>query len=348
MLLKKIILHNFRNFTGNTFTFNPRLTFIFGKNARGKTNLLEAINFLLKGAGFRDTKEEELIKLGELESTVEGELIGDNDSVSVRIDFAKKKLDLVKNFYLGKTRKIRNFYLKEVIPVVLFSPEQIEIIIGPPSLRRDYFDHLLSITDPVYKSRLNNYHQALRKRNKILETIYDEAELREQLLFWNKYLIENGQYITKKRDEYAQFLNSHKRIDSKIFSIKYQKNEINLERIEEYFSEEKRLRRTIVGPQKDDFQIYLGEMNVNLYGARSEERLAIFWLKLNELNFYEKIYGKKPILLLDDIFSELDKDNQRLILLIIKDYQTVTTSTNRSLLDLIDFSDDGSYHTIDL
>ena len=126
MLLKKIILHNFRNFTGNTFTFNPRLTFIFGKNARGKTNLLEAINFLLKGAGFRDTKEEELIKLGELESTVEGELIGDNDSVSVRIDFAKKKLDLVKNFYLGKTRKIRNFYRSAFPASGLFRPSVVD------------------------------------------------------------------------------------------------------------------------------------------------------------------------------------------------------------------------------
>lgn len=348
MYLKKIFLTNFRNFNKKDFRFNLNLTFVLGKNSQGKTNLLEGINLLLKGAGFRDSKEEELIKIGDREALVEGELEIHGQSSSYRIGLIKKKVGLEKNYYLDRTKKLRNVYLKEVMSAVLFSPEQIEIIIGPPAIRRDYFDKFLSATDFLYKNKLNNYNQALRKRNRVLETIHDISKLQEQLQFWNKYLEENAKYIISKREEYIVFLNNHKKVDSKIFSITYKKNIFNENRASDQLSEEMRLRKTIIGPQRDVFQIFLGDLDVNLFGSRSEERLALFWLKLNELKYLEKLTKKKPILLLDDIFSELDSDNQKLVLNLIDDYQTVATSTDKSLLSLIKFSNHTSDNTINL
>ena len=348
MYLSQISLTNFRNFDRKVFKFDTRFTFVFGKNSQGKTNLLEAINMLLKGAGFRDSKEEELIKLVTQHASVEGKLIDDDQNISFKIDLVKKDYGLEKNYYLGRTKKTRHLYLKEVMSAVLFSPEQIEIIIGPPAIRRNYFDKFLSSTDPVYKTRLNNYYQALKKRNRIFERVHNENELKEELEFWNQYLIDNGSYLTEKRKKYAEFLNSNKKIDSKVFSVKYNENVFNKTRLTEYFHEEKRLRKTLIGPQRDNFQIYLADLDVNLYGSRSEERLALFWLKMNELKYWEGLTKKKPILLLDDIFSELDIDNQRLVISLIGNYQTVATSTDRTLLKLIDFSNNAADHTIDL
>lgn len=346
MYLKKIFLTNFRNFSQRDFRFSPGLTFVLGKNSQGKTNLLEGINLLLKGTGFRDSKEEELIKLGSTEASVEGELGIDGQNSTYRIDLIKKAIALEKNYYLDRTKKHRGVYLKEVISAVLFSPEQIEIIIGPPGIRRDYFDKFLSATDSYYKNKLNNYNQALRKRNKVLETIHDRNKLEEQLLFWNEYLEENANYIIQKREEYTTFLNKHKKVDSKIFSMIYKKNIFDSKKAKEYLSKEMRTRKTLIGPQRDVFQIFLADLDVNLFGSRSEERLALFWLKLNELKYWENLTKKKPILLLDDIFSELDFDNQKLVLNLINDYQTVATSTNKSLLSLVKFPNDSSHYTI--
>lgn len=348
MYLSQISLTNFRNFVRSDFKLDDRLTFVLGKNSQGKTNLLEGINVLLKGGGFRDSKEEELIKLENSETSVEGRLTIGNSVGLFKVDLIKKKGGLEKNYFLNKTKKNRNVYLKEVMSAVLFSPEQIEIIIGPPVNRRDYFDRFLSATDIIYREKLNNYNQALRKRNKILETIKDINRLLDQLDFWNKYLEENGRYITKKRDEYTSFLNSNKKVDSKVFSVDYKKNIFDSQKTKDLAASEMRLRKTLIGPQRDNFQFYLGELDVNLYGSRSEERLALFWLKLNELRYWEKLTKKKPILLLDDIFSELDADNQRLVLSLIGDYQTVATSTDKSLIKLIKFSNHSAYHSINL
>lgn len=353
MILKSIFFYHFRNFKEKQFKINPCFTAIFGKNACGKTNLLEGIYFLLRGEGFRETREEELIIFDKKEAHVEGVLEDGKNKNIFRISLTNNEY-LEKNYYLAKTKKNRQFYFKDILPVVLFSPEQIEIINGTPSIRRDYFDKFLSGIDTEYRKRLINYSQALRKRNKILEKTFDIVNLKQELKFWNDYLINQGNYLINKRRKYVEYLNQNKKIDSEEFFIEYESNDINIERFNKYFDHEIKIRKTLIGPQKDDFKIYLinhlssNGRNIHFYGSRSEQRLALFWLKINELKYLESFFKKKPILLLDDIFSELDKDNQKLIFNLIGDYQTVVTSTEKDLLKLINLSYHRSYDAIDL
>lgn len=342
MLLKQVSLHNFRSFDDKLFNLNPFLTIVVGENARGKTNLLEGMYFLIQGVGFRESREEELIHFEKNNSWVEGVFGLKDISFQFKVSFSKKALGVEKNFFINKTKKRYFQYLKEQTKVVLFTPEQIDMIIGAPSLRRDYFNKLISFYNFEYKKRLDNFNNALRRRNKILEKYYDEGKLKEELKFWDDYLINQANYITGERQLYINYLNKNTRLDAKEFSIEYLKEEMTKKRLEEVFDEEKRWRRTLIGPQKDDFQIYLknnppaGGKNIHHFGSRSEQRMALFWLKMNEIRYYEETYKKKPIILLDDVFSELDLHNKKIVIDLIKKYQTVVTTTEIGMIDLIE------------
>ncbi len=340
MILKQIGFHHFRNFEEETFTINPFLTIIIGENARGKTNLLEGIHVILQGEGFRECKEEELIGIDKSSAYVEGVFGEEREKFTYRVSIDKKTDVVEKHFFVNKTKQKHMQYLHEQIKAVLFTPEQIEIIIGSPGIRRDYFDKLISYYDYEYKKKFDNYANALRKRNKILEKYHNEEELREELSFWNGYLVKQAEYITIKRREYVEYFNRFQKLDTKEFSIEYIANECTEKRLDEFFEEEKRWRRTLIGPQKDDFQIYMksslltARKNIHHYGSRSEQRMAVFWLKMNEIRYYEETRNKKPILLLDDVFSELDVHNKKIILDLIKKYQTVITTTEREVIEL--------------
>ena len=340
MLLKSIHFHHFRNFQNGAYNFNPFLTVVVGENARGKTNLLEGIHFLIAGQGFREEKEEELIHLGQNDSFVDGVFNLGDDNFQFKIVLLKNQSGVEKSFFVNKARKKHFQYLAEQTKTVLFTPQQIEIITGPPAVRRDYFNRLIGSYDLEYKKRLANYDNALRKRNKILEAHRDVFQLQEELVFWDEYLIEQAKYLTGAREKYIDFLNIHQKLDAKEFYIVYEKNEFTPVRLANVFDEERRWRRTIIGPQKDDFQIFLkddnppaGGKNVHHYGSRSEQRLAIFWLKMNEIHYHEDTAGKKPILLLDDVFSELDLHNRKIVLDLVKKYQTILTTTEPEIID---------------
>lgn len=355
MILKLISFHNFRNFDKKQFNINPNLTAIFGNNARGKTNLLEGIYFILKGEGFRESREEQLIIFNEKNGYVDARIEDkkNKDISKLRIDLTVNDFGLAKTYFLEKTKKGRHSYLKNLIPVVLFSPEQIDIIDRTMSIRREYFDKFLSGVDSEYKKRLTNYGQALRKRNKILETSFNSPNLDAELDYWNKLLIDNGTYLILKRREYVIYLNSNKKIDSKEFIIEYIENKISVRRFSESLQKELLVKRTLIGPHRDEYIICLvnqltDKKNIHLYGSRSEQRLGLFWLKINELRYLEYFFRKKPILLLDDIFSELDHKNQKLIFNLIGNYQTVITSTDKELMKLVDLPNDTLYDTINL
>ncbi len=355
MILKSISFYHFRNFDKKQFNINPYLTAIFGDNAKGKTNLLEGIYFILKGEGFRESREEQLIIFNGKNGYVDAKLEDSRTKniSNLRIDLTISDFGLNKTYFLEKTKKGRHSYLENLIPVVLFSPEQIEIIDRTMSFRREYFDNFLSSIDSEYKKRLHNYQQALRKRNKILELSFKNVNIKQELEFWNKYLIEQGLYLIKKRTEYIQYLNSNKNIDSKVFSIEYKKSYLSLDRFDEYHHKELLIKKTLIGPHRDEYHIFLVnrsslKKDIHMYGSRSEQRLGLFWLKINELKYLEGFFKKKPILLLDDIFSELDHKNQKLIFNLIGDYQTIATSTEKELTKLINLSYHSSYDTINL
>ncbi len=340
MILQTIQLIDFRNFENNIFDFNRYLTVIVGENARGKTNLLESIYTIINGSGFREAKEEELINFGKKQMLLKANFNLHNNKVNLEIWLKKKNELLEKVYFYNKAKKRLFDYLKETPKVVLFTPEQIRIINGPPDERRSYFDRLISHQDLEYKKKLALYESALRKRNKILEIHHDEIKLAEELAFWDSYLIELAGYLTKIRQQYVDFLNQHQKVDSKEFAINYLKNEFNWQHLKDVEELEKRIRRTMIGPQKDDYEIFLLQKkrakNLQHYGSRSEQRLAVFWLKLNEIKYLENKLKIEPILLLDDVFSELDLKNKKLIFGLVKKYQTVITTTEENLPELTD------------
>jgi len=349
MILKNISLVNFRNFKDDSFDFSPLLTVIIGDNSKGKTNLLESIYFIITGSGFREEKEEELISFEKEEMSAISVFTETSAKNIYQIKIIKKNNLVNKIFFINKTIKKHIFYQRDLPGVVLFTPEQINVITGPPSEKRSYFNKQISLHDFEYKKHLNNYENAVKKRNKILEKHTNIESLVEELSFWNDYLEKEASYITKKRQSYVDFLNDHQTLDSKKFSIIYEKNEFNASRLKQVFDKEKTIRKTMIGPQKDDFKILINngdiEKDIDRFGSRSEERMAIFWLKINELKYYE-IMKKKPILLLDDIFSELDEKNQEIIISLIDKYQTVLTTTEKRVEKLIKLSNNRLYHSI--
>lgn len=336
MLLQKLVMHQFRNRDAGVFQFDPRITAIVGENAKGKTNLLEAIYFIINGVGFRESREEELIQVSREHSVVEGRFLDGRHTFDFKVQLVKRDNVIEKSYFIQKAKKRHVQYIEQQTKAVLFAPEQIEIVTGSPEVRRDYFNKIISQYDTEYKKRIVNLESALRRRNKILEFTRDEEKLREELLFWNTYIIEQSDYIIKRREEYVSYLNSHPKLDQKEFAVVYNKNEATRDRFEEYFEKERIFHKTLIGPQKDEIYFQLKapfDKNIQHYGSRSEQRLTVFWLKMNELTYCESMIKRKPIVLLDDVFSEFDKTNRKLILKLIHSHQTVLTTTEEEVLD---------------
>src|SRR3989344_3510158 len=332
MILTSISLSNFRNFEKNTFSFNPTLTIVVGNNSVGKTNLLEAVFFACTGKGLKDEKQEELMKLDE--ETTEVNAVFDDNTFRIML---RKNGYLEKTFFVDKSKKMLAHYNKFTPPVAIFSPELITIIDGQPSLRREFIDHLLSKCDLEYKKRLQNYKNGLRRRNKIIEKENDTEKLKKELPFWNNYLIEQAGYITKKRQWLVDYHNGNTDLMAHQFSMVYEKNEISELRFQEYFMKEFYQRRTLIGPQRDDFRIFKHQKNkkidVHKYCSRGEQRLALLWLIMNQIRIYEAELKQKPLILLDDIFSELDDSNKKIVIDLIGKYQTIISTTEEEFVE---------------
>lgn len=341
MRLASLGLHNFRNIKDASFVIGEHLTVFIGDNAKGKTNCLEAVFFLVHGTGFRESREEELVLFGEKPSAyVEGVFTDESGKISCKVGLVKSESGYLKSFYINKTKKQLRQYKQEPRGVVLFAPEHIEMLTGSPDKRRSYFNKLISQFDYQYKKSLDAYERSMRRRNKILENYELTTKLDDEISFWNELCIQNATYITKVRQEYCEFLNRNQSIDSKKFHIEYLKNEFNKDQVDKYKELEFKTRRTMFGPQKDDFQIFLTQKsdsrdeNVQKYGSRSEQRLALMWLKLGEIRYYQEVSKFDPILLLDDVFSEFDSTNKELILDLVKQYQTVASTTDLEIVTL--------------
>jgi DNA replication and repair protein RecF len=338
MFLQSLTLQNFRNYSYSQFEFNPQLTIIIGPNARGKTNILESVFFILNGTGFRESREDELITFGEGIAAVTGQFKLENDILNLQIMLRHVNNTVEKIYTINKVKKRGSQYQQETTRSILFSPDQISIITGSPEDRRSYVDRVISFYDIEYKKRLTNYEHGLRKRNKVLEFYRSEETLKEELSFWNTYLTEQALYVTSRRAAYIDFLNKNNFIDTREFRIEYIKNEFNIPRLEHIYETEKKYRKSLIGPQKDDFRIYKvdkeDKQDVHHFGSRSEQRLAIFWLHICEVKYCESYLKKRPIILLDDIFSELDTGNKKLIMTIVKEYQTILTTTEEEILEL--------------
>jgi len=329
MFINSLSLQNFRNWKKTEFEFSPGTTLIVGPNASGKTNILEAIYCLAVGKSFRAEKEKEMIKQDEQVGRIKG-VIGDTELEIILTD-GESAAKWRKRFLInGVARRQADFLGK--FPAVLFDPRSLELVTGSPSLRREFFDLAIQPPDKEYGRALSSYVHGLRRRNKLLEAIRDEGADRNQLVFWDGLLIKNGNIITAKRCEFTDFLNSRDADDGGR-QIVYGASEISRERLNRYQGEEVAAGMTLVGPQRDDFRIEARSGDIRLFGSRGEQRMAVFWLKLGEMEYVESRTGEKPALLLDDIFSELDHEHRRRLLEIIPKQQTIITTTDLHFIE---------------
>ncbi len=347
MFLSQLSFQNFRSYTKSTFNFSPGITLIVGPNTVGKTNILEAIFVLGMGKSFRAERDLEMIKFKNEVTRIRGEAQNEAEGQTVKLEImvttgmvqgqpAPSKKYLVN----GVAKRQMDFI--GMITSVLFAPTDLELVTDSPSLRRKYLDFVLVQADKEYRRSLSVYEKGLRQRNKLLERIRDEGLGRGQLAFWDELLIKNGAVITYKREEFINFINY---LPSEVgkFSLIYDKSEISSERLAHYSKEEVAAATTLVGPHRDDWKINKNqgikesrnqgskeELDISLFGSRGEQRMAILWLKLSELEFVTQKKGERPLLLLDDIFSELDENNRRLVMEIIPKQQTIITTTDAS------------------
>ena len=327
MRLDKISLQNFRSYEKRTFSLGQK-TVAMGENGSGKSNLIEAIYLLATGKSFRADYEQEMTAYGENFFRVIGE-IGEMGEIGVEMIENRKRF-LVNDV----PRRMVDFVGR--IPAVLFGPADLELVTGSPSQRRRYLDFVISQKDREYRRSLISYEKGLRQRNKLLSLIRDGMAQRYQLFFWDKLLIKNGDYLTMKRGEYLGNLGDGR---DRGYQGIYDKSIISENRLKQYELEEAAAAVTLVGPHRDDFVVNFNNRDVSKYGSRGEQRMGVLWLKKGEIAFLEresKRAGEQeyPILLLDDIFSELDHKHREEVMDLVKNYsgQVIMTTVDRHLL----------------
>ena len=334
MSLQKISLQNFRSYKKSEFSFEET-TLIVGPNTSGKSNLIEAIYLLSCGKSFRTDKDTQMLKFTEEVGRVKAQIVTDELEVLITNGQVNGGSQYKKFLVNGVAKRRVDFAGK--LLTVLFSPQDLEIIIESPSLRRNFLDEVLEQVDRNYRVALISYTKALRQRNALLELAKETGHRNEkQFEYWDNLVIENGSVITAKREELINFLNSSTK-DIFDLVVEYDKSTISKQRLLQYEREEMAAGVTLVGPHRDDFivSMFNGRKtahNVKFYGSRGQQRLAILQLKMLQLLFIEKSLGERPLLLLDDIFSELDEGHIQLILEEIGKQQTIITTTHEEFI----------------
>lgn len=331
MIIKNISLTNFRNHNQYNLDCEPTTNLILGENGCGKTSVLEAIYILTQGKSFRAT-DSDIIKRGTDFYRIE--LTYNNQSKIIATFSQGKKTFLVKD------KKTSRLPKKNKYPIILFLPSDLNLINGSPSRRRDYFDRFFSILNEEYNIALNKYEKALTQRNKLLK----EEFLTPDLLFpWNVILVKNGLFIKKLRHQYITKINQsltstyHSIADNNNdqISIKYitDVNDLDenyfLKLLEENYQKDRFIGHTSIGIQKDNFDFIFNSSLADGSASRGETRSIILALKFIEAGIINQILHIKPIILLDDVFSELDNKRRSCLINNFKDHQVIITSVEK-------------------
>jgi len=338
MKLNSISFQQFRNYKAKTFSFGNKTSLITGGNGKGKTNILEGIYLLATGSSFRASKEQQMILYGQEIGRVVGKVKADGEIIDLEIRLTTGEVEghrtATKRYLINNLAKRKMDFVGSLL-AVLFRPEDIDLVLGSPNVRRQYLNSVLEQVDKEYRRSSMAYMKGLRQRNKLLERIREREAERKQLLFWNQMLIKNGEVVSSKRREYLEFVNKKLKEKGRKLSLKYDNSVISESRLNQYADREVGAATTLVGPHRDDFEFILKrkgkqEKNLSIYGSRGEQRMAVLGVKLSELEFVDEITGEKPLLLLDDIFSELDEDNRDEVLELLNQHQTVITTTEEA------------------
>ena len=349
MFIKRLQMLNYRNYNVLDISLGPHVNVFMGDNAQGKTNILEGIYYCAFARSHRTSKDRELINWNSdnalLSVTVGRERLDKRIDISILKD-GKKAIQINKI----KIKKIGELFGN--FNVVMFSPEDLKIIKDSPGVRRKFIDMELCQLNPKYYYNLVQYNKVLNERNSILRNRNINKDI---LDVYDMQLVEFGYNIIIDRLEYIEKLNKYSsKIHSDITSgkerieFKYISTIKDLENIRENFYsllEKNRVRDcergiTSVGPHRDDFNVLINDIDTKSYGSQGQQRTAVLTIKFSSLKIIKELTGEYPVLLLDDVLSELDFSRKRYVLSTIGDIQTIITCTG--IEDLYEYLDDKS------
>jgi len=334
MIVKSISLKNFRNLSETTVELSKNINVFYGDNAQGKTNFLESIYLCATGRSPRTHLDREFIRFSETESYIQM-FVDDNeiiDKISMHIKKDAKKGIAVNGIPI---RKLGDLFGK--LLVVIFSPEDLQIVKAGPSERRKFIDTEACQLSRIYYYELISYYKILKQRNNLLKNIQKDKTLQDTLFVWDEQLISHGSKIIELR---ANFLHKISEISQKIyteitdnkevFELFYKPNtQIDdfRQKLTKNIERDIFLGTTTVGIHKDDIFMTIGGVDVRSFASQGQQRSVALALKLSEIELMKEITGKTPVLLLDDVFSELDEHRQRFLINFLNDIQTIITCT---------------------
>lgn len=334
MIVKSLELKEFRNFENLEIAFDRGINILYGENAQGKTNILEAIYLGGTTKSHRGSKDSEIIRFNKEEAHIR--MIIEKNQVSHKIDMHLKK-NKSKGVAIDGIPIKRQGELFGMLNLIFFSPEDLNIIKNGPGERRKFLDMELCQLDKIYMYHLACYYKALAQRNYLLKQIIFDKNLLDTLYIWDCKLIEHGTVIINTRNSFIKKINElihsiHNKLTGgkEELIIKYEPN-VNSEDYEEKLknSLDRDLlsKMTNVGPHRDDMSFLFNNIDIRKYGSQGQQRTSALSLKLAEIQLVKEIIKESPVLLLDDVLSELDRNRQNYLLDSIGDIQTIVTCT---------------------
>lgn len=334
MYIESIELNNYRNYREVKVDFGRNTNILYGNNAQGKTNILESIYMAATTKSHRGTKDRDIIRIGEDESHIR--LFVNKKDISHKIDMHLRK-NKNKGVAIDGLPIHRAMELYGLLNVIFFSPEDLSIIKNGPAERRRFMDLELCQISRLYYQNLSSYNKILNQRNNLLKQIYYDKSLLDTLDVWNMQLVDYGSRIIKERRNFIQMLNDiigdiHGRLTSgkEKLEIVYEFNvdEDNFDRVlQEKIDTDLRYSSTQFGPHRDDISFMINGIDARKYGSQGQQRTVALSLKMAEIKLVKKIINDNPILLLDDVMSELDTSRRDSLIEEIRDIQTIITCT---------------------
>lgn len=342
MYIKEVNLKDFRNYVDQKVNFTNGVNIIYGKNAQGKTNLVESLYLLSCSKSFKTSHDSEMIRYGEKSFCVSVDVEKKFGNLNLKCEMIQNES---KNFYINSNKISKVSEIFGNLCIIFFSPDEIFLVKGSPQDRRDFMDTDISQISSVYYEIVSRFEKVLINRNKLLKT-KDEERIKDTIAIWDEQFAFYASKIIITRKKFIEklILPANKNLTfitegKETLTLEYdgEKGETEKEIRENLLKSLKRTLRasidvgyTIIGPQRDDIIIKINGNEVKNYGSQGQARSVVLALKLAELEIFEKELGEKPILVLDDVFSELDSKRKNKLLEKVKDCQTIITCvTNR-------------------
>ncbi len=338
MQISTLHLKGFRSYKDRKFEFKNGVNIIVGKNAQGKTNILEAIFFMIIGKSFRTSKDKEVINWTDDAGKIEGEFKKKYRDVKIEMFFSKIQAKAVKIDGIS-IKKLGQ--LLSTVNGVFFSPDELKLIKESPDERRRFMNIILCQTDRKYYYLLGRYEKVLQNRNKLLKTTKDFNVLKQTIYIWDKALCDYGKQIYAERQKlidqlspYVEKAGLYLSSGKETITLKYRSSfegddyALQMEKsLQENLEKDYKRGFTSVGIHRDEIDIYLNGTEVKSFGSQGQQRTVALALKLAELEIIKNRTGEEPLLLLDDVFSELDEERRKKLLKFTSKAQTIITCT---------------------